>query len=321
MNERVPRELKAGVDAVTTQQRVEAIRRYQDEEDNRSRTNIETAVNQRYEATEERMRRISKDLFVLPTGVELTDDEMADVERFIMYAGKRIVHAEQYAPMNADRPNEKPDDFSPYGDHDLTHSIAAYMREGATTPEFLRSEELYESPKVIAEEMLAALWSETRLGNAFMQVITPGGLEGYIQRMAKDSATSAEAVRNATIGLDTAQNFEDALHAYRAIIREIIRMDAESHGAGDRVSAGGQFDAAYDEATRQLEPVFFETARNIFDHHDEDPKILFHEFQRACKPLLGRLQKSREYNDGAVAQRHHDVEEAKRRLAALRDDF
>ena len=259
---------------------LETLRQYRDAESESSQANIEDLMIERYPYGY--AKNIGKDFFCLAPDTELSDADAEDLERFMQYAGKRLVIGHLGSPANERKTQKEKVEYDATGFaiHEIGHAVAAYARgrQNSVIPEMLSKPKdvWYTDQDVLAEEMIANLWNDPES----LQAVVEGGLPQYIE-----------------------------------MTRELLRYGAQS----DPRIIDGSFDAAMDALKKEPNVLLVELVQRVREGYSENPNILLAEFHRICDPLLERLRNSSEYTVERMKQRDFDgnMRSIARRLAEI----
>ncbi|MEI7709168.1 MAG: hypothetical protein WCI76_00470 [bacterium] len=279
---------------------------------------VETRLSEIYEHSELFSQENLSGMFGLGEAT-LTPEEVAQLQRYVSYVGKRILNATLAGDENLKSPKEVSKKLKKHLNnlhslalHDVAHSFVAYQENQGVTnnlvPKFLTGGEGREYLLEIYKDEVYALlwWNSIGKDPIFIALMYPDKLadwqKEFDSRMALINIPEIKEitanVKSAISKLDHS-NFESVLAAYLEITLNILKIPVvadylEAHNSTrdeglDR--AKEEYDDVAEELKRSRDPRFTETAKEIFDNHKTDPKILFHKFQQICAPLLQRLEK------------------------------
>ncbi len=267
--------------AASSEKARETIKQYRDVGHESSQQDIEDLMIDRYPYGYAKV--IAEDFFCLAPNTELSDNDAEDLERFMRYAGKRLVIGHLGSPANERKTQKEKREYdaSGFATHEIGHAVAAYARgrQNSVIPEMLtKPEEVwYTDQDILAEEMMANLWNDKES----LQAVVTGGLPKYVEMM-------------------------------RRILKEGARYEQKM--------VDGSFDTAMDKFKEAPSQLLVELVKNIQEGYAENPNILLTEFHRICDPLLHRLRQSSEYTVEKMKKRDLDanMRSDERRLEEIR---
>lgn len=243
---------------------------------------------------------------------KLTKEELRDFYLFAEHVSVRLVNALVSTPGNGVNTIEDAKAFLNQHDasfgmvqvHDVAHGIVAFQREkeNSVVPRVFKlgTQASMTDERSIQEEIPAIMWGTfTSERPVFVMLMHPE----RAQRWLEDSRRKYEKIpgsetfvkRLATIieNLDHT-DFENVRRGYESVVREVLKFNVMNQGRVDKIQIPDVLKATDDAMDHHLEnpnPHTVELLRTVYDHYDSgDQKVLFHEFQRICKPILERLR-------------------------------
>ncbi|NQV89843.1 hypothetical protein HQ487_00375 [Candidatus Uhrbacteria bacterium] len=250
------------------------------------------------------------DNFFLLEGEKLSEEEKADVGRFVEHVSKRLVNAALHRPGAEISTKEKAkqclfdpkERFGFISFHDPAHAIAMYDKsEGKSlVPSFLTAtlEEGYTDPNVMLEEFPALIFSQIFEGrplfasfldsestSALMEVLTVGDYEHpEVAKVAFEKIASEVDHKD----------FESVRRAYEKTIVLFLSETAFRRVPEHKEEVKQTGEEALLLSASNPDEKYLLLARTIFEQYGSNKKVLFQEFQRICGPLLERLRRKDE---------------------------